>query len=45
MFALQHELFEKFDENFKKRFFDTFEFFKHGINEYILLLQKDGYSK
>ena len=35
---------KKFDENLKKRFFNTCKLFNHDINEFILLLQKNVYS-
>ena len=35
---------EKFDENLKKQFSNTYIFSNHDINQYILLLQKGAYS-
>ena len=40
---LQQELSKKFYDNFKKRFFNTYEFSIHDINRFILLLRKDVY--
>ena len=34
---------KKFEENVKKRFFNTYKFFNHNINKFILLLQKCVY--
>ena len=34
---------QKFDENFKERFFNTYKFSNHDNNKFILLLQKGVY--
>ena len=34
---------QKFDGNLKKRFFDTYKFYKCDINKFILLLRKGIY--
>ena len=34
---------KKFDENFKKRLFNTYKLSKHDINKIVLLLRKDIY--
>ena len=34
---------ENLDENLKKHFFNTYKFFNHDINKFILLLQKGVY--
>ena len=35
---------KNFDENLKKRFFNTYKLWNHNINQFILLLQKSVYS-
>ena len=40
MFLLQQELSKKFDENLKKRLFNTYKFSNHGINNFFLFFEK-----
>ena len=35
---------EKFDENLKTRFFNTYKFSNHGINNFLLLLQNGVFT-
>ena len=43
MFVVTRIIKKKIDENLKKQFVNTYKFFNHNINKFILLFRKGVY--